>query len=389
MDRTLPSSLVVGLLALAFVVTGAMYLPISAPMATGVASVHVADVNSDNALDVLSASGNRDEIAWHRNDDGSFTDRTTILERAGGVKSVFADDLDGDGDPDVLSTSIYSDRIAWYENTDGYGDFSDQKVIEDEAGNPLSVYATDLDGDDDSDILYASNGDGKIAWYENENGQGNFSGQNIISTAAPGAQAVYAADLDGDGDKDALSASSSYGGDDRIGWYRNTAGGFASQNVITKNLAGARSVYAADLDGDGDNDVLSASKDDGKIAWYENTSGYGTFSDQKVISTNAPDARSVHAADLDGDGDLDVLSASETLAWYENTDGQGTFSTRKVISGSDTYGTVMAADMDADGDPDVLSASQKGNRIVWFSNDIEQGQGFSNAQSIVQRLAEK
>ena len=96
-----------------------------------------------------------------------------------------------------------------------------------------------------------------------------------------------------------------------------------------------QSVYAADLDGDGDMDVLSASANDKKIAWYENTDGKGTFSTQKTITTQADSAKSVYAADLDGDGDLDVLSASsidDKVAWYENTDGQGTFSTQKTIS---------------------------------------------------------
>ena len=51
---------------------------------------------------------------------------------------------------------------------------------------------------------------------------------------------------------------------------------------------GARSVYAADLDGDGDADVLSASRFDDKIAWYENTDGKGAFGNQQVIAiTNA------------------------------------------------------------------------------------------------------
>jgi hypothetical protein len=47
------------------------------------------------------------------------------------------------------------------------------------------------------------------------------------------------------------------------------------------------SVYAADIDGDGDMDVLSASANDDKIAWYENTDGAGTFGAQNVISTAA------------------------------------------------------------------------------------------------------
>jgi hypothetical protein len=357
-------------------------------MPTGTSSVFVADMNADNALDVLTASGDRDAIAWHQNENGTFPSRNTILRQANGVQSVFAEDLDGDGDPDVLSTSIYDNRIAWYENTDGYGSFSEQTVIENDGANPQSVYAADLDGDSDSDVIYASNGDGKVAWYENTDGQGSFSSENVISTNVAGAQAVYVADLDGDGDKDALSASSSFGGDNKIAWYRNTAGGFASQNVITKKVKGARAVFAADLDGDGNQDVLSASKSDGKIAWYENTSGYGTFSKQKVITTNAAGARSVYTADLDGDGDQDILSASNRLAWYENTDGKGSFSDPKVITNAGKYGAVLAADLDEDGDPDVLSASRKGNQIAWYSNDIEEGNGFSGAQPIVRRLAD-
>jgi hypothetical protein len=87
---------------------------------------------------------------------------------------------------------------------------------------------------------------------------------------------------------------------------------------------GARSVYATDLDGDGDADVLSASQLDDKIAWYENLGG-GSFGAQQVITTSAYGARSVYATDLDGDGDADVLSASwldDKIAWYENLNWQ-------------------------------------------------------------------
>ena len=77
-------------------------------------------------------------------------------------------------------------------------------------------------------------------------------------------------------------------------------------------------VYAADLDGDGDLDVFSASWQ--KISWCAND-GAGQFGYQQVITTEVYHAQSVYAADLDGDGDLDVLSASggdDKIAWYEN-----------------------------------------------------------------------
>ena len=64
-----------------------------------------------------------------------------------------------------------------------------------------------------------------------------------------------------------LSAS---GGDDKVAWYENLGGGFGPQQVITTAAAGAADVHVADLDGDGAGDVLSASINDSKIAWYEN-----------------------------------------------------------------------------------------------------------------------
>ena len=93
----------------------------------------------------------------------------------------------------------------------------------------------------------------------------------------------------------------------------------------------ARSVFAADVDGDGDVDVLSASGYDDEIAWYENEEGDGTSWTARTIASAADGARSVFAADVDGDGDIDVLSASsgdDEIAWYENVLGDGMSWTR-------------------------------------------------------------
>ena len=285
---------------------------------------------------------------------------------ADGATSVYAEDLDGDGDMDVLSASYLDDKIAWYEN-DGDGNFGSQQIITTDADGANSVYAEDLDGDGDMDVLSASCDDDKIAWYEND-GDGNFGPQQIITTNADGATSVYAEDLDGDGDMDVLSASYY---DDKIAWYENDGdGNFGSQQIITSNANGAYSVYAEDLDGDGDMDVLSASFNDDKIAWYENE-GDGNFGPQQIITTNANEAFQVYAEDLDGDGDNDVLSASQNddkIAWYEN-DGDGNFGSQQIITtNTDGAQSVYAEDLDGDGDMDVLSASWYDDKIAWYEN---------------------
>ena len=142
-------------------------------------------------------------------------------------------------------------------------------------------------------------------------------------------------------------------------------------------------MYAADVDGDGDMDVLSTFHEYTsnlgevgtvveKIAWFENTDGRGTFAQRVIISEPASDGfRSfLHAADVDRDGDIDVLSASkwdDKIAWFENTDGVGTFAEQTPLteqSPVDNAWWVYAADVDGDDDADMFSASDGQNCLV-------------------------
>jgi hypothetical protein len=361
--------------------------------ASGAYSVYAADVDGDGDIDVLSASTgdySPGKIAWYRNSDGqgTFGNQRVITTAAPGAHSVHPADVDGDGDIDVLSASVGDDKIAWYENTNGQGTFGNQRVITTAAEFALSVYAADLDGDSDVDVLSASWDDNKIAWYENTDGQGTFGNQRVITTAADGARSVYAADVDGDGDIDVLSASWR---DDRIAWYENTdgRGTFGIQRGITTSAKRAESVYAADVDGDGDIDVLSASSDDHTIAWYENTNGKGIFANQRIIITDVNAPFSVYAADVDGDGDVDVLSVGEApMAWYENTDGKGTFGNQRVITPAVNGSSVYAADVDGDGDVDVFLGSYgliNDSKIVWFEN--MDGRGTFGDQRVITTAA--
>ena len=137
------------------------------------------------------------------------------------------------------------------------------------------------------------------------------------------------ADVDGDGDLDLVSASS---GDNTVAWYENLVDGRFCEvkNVVDTAAIGVRTVIAADLNGDGLVDLASASKDDNTLAWYPNHGG-GSFPHKIVINSQAMGAYSVVARDVDQDGSIDLVLASnadDTVALYRNTDGLGSFVSR-------------------------------------------------------------
>ena len=324
----------------------------------------------------------------HANAQVAFTNHE-IDNSVNNARSVFPCDIDGDGDLDVLATAFGDDKILWYENTNGFGAFGPANIVTSDADGVYSVTAADFDGDGDMDVVSADHEGYEVGWYENTNGAGTFGSKQVIGTFIVVPIDVYTADIDGDGDIDILSASLN---DDMIAWYENTdgQGTFSSEQAITVNADGGQSVHTNDIDGDGDIDVLSASHHDDKIAWYENTDGQGTFGSQQIISVEANGATSVFSIDMDGDGDIDVLSASwvdNKVAWYENTDGQGTFGPQQIISQDvDNVRHVFAIDLDGDNDPDVISASLNDDKIAWYEN--VDGYGTFGAQNIITESAD-
>jgi len=308
----------------------------------------------------FSSTADEVKIGWYENlGEGDFSSQQVITTSSGEAWSVYAQDLDGDADIDILAAFGLTGKIVWYKNLGG-GDFSDEQVVKTSAGGPRSVHAQDLDGDSDADILSASVIDDKVVWYENQGG-GTFSSENVI-TEADGAESVYARDLDGDSDADVLSASSV---DDKIAWYENEGDGtFSEQQVITTNAEGAESVYAQDLDEDGDADVLSASSEDDKVAWYENQGGSDPPSDSLSFTEANADLTpvvnsSTSIADVNEDGNQDLLitgfdpNGEESSTLYLGN-GQGDFSRADADLTGFALGSTSIGDVDKDGNLDLL-----------------------------------
>jgi FG-GAP-like repeat len=347
-------------------------IPFAAPQTVSSAvsdprQILLADLDGDGDLDVVAASASSDDLAWFENTDGAggFGAKRLISTEVDFPISVYTSDVDGDGDLDVLSASSSDNTLAWYPNADGVGGFGSQQVI---ATNGASfAQAADVDGDGDIDVVAASFLQPWISWYENLDGAGSFGTQQTISTTTHLGIALSVADVDSDGDLDVVSATTA-----SILWHENTgSGAFAPEAVISTSVASAKMIEVADVDGDGALDVLSASYYDDKIAWYRNEDGAGTFGSQQIISAAADLARWVTVADVDLDGDLDVLSASvsnDTVAWYEN-DGSAAFTAWVISSTVSSAVSVEAGDVDGDGDLDVVSAAGGSpDALLWHEN---------------------
>ena len=160
--------------------------------------------------------------------------------------------------------------------------------------------------------------------------------------------------------------------DSEIAWWKqNLDGTFTVQPLIDNNFSAARSVYAADVDGDGDMDVLGAALTADEIVWYEND-GSENFT-ERIINSTFDGAMEVEAVDIDGDGDIDVLGAAynaNDIAWWENDGADPIGWTKHTIDNAFwAIHEVRAVDIDGDGDMDVLGAARYDDEIAWYEND--------------------
>ena len=342
----------------------------------GANAVYAADVDGDGDMDVLGAAGGDDDITWWENTagDGTAWAEHTVDGNFDGAYSVYAADVDGDGDMDVLGAALWDDDITWWENTTGDGTAWTEHTMDEDFSYAKSVYAADVDGDGDMDVLGAAFNADDITWWENTLGNGTVWAKHTVDGYFDSAQSVYAADVNGDGNMDILGAASAQD-DSTITWWNNTTGDGTVwlEQTVDGAFDGARSVYAADMDGDGDMDVLGAAYLANHITCWENTGGAGTLWTEHTVDGAFDGANSVYAADIDGDWDMDVLgtaAGANEITWWENTTGDGTTWTKHTVDGAfDWACSVYAADVDGDGDMDIIGAAGSADEIAWWEND--------------------
>ena len=148
---------------------------------------------------------------------------------------------------------------------------------------------------------------------------------------------------------------------------------FGPGQLITDEVLLTESIHqvkTADLDADGDLDLVI--RDETAIIWSENVNGAGSFAPVDTLFVNDP-LHEFDLGDLDGDGDLDLVVAigmPPHVAWAENL-SNGQFAGANVIASNPQWadvGAVLCRDMNGDTEPDVLFTAD-GNYVHWCFND--------------------
>lgn len=243
--------------------------------------------------------------------------------------------------------------------------FGDQIAIADMPWTGSFDFAAidvDLDGDLE---LFATSGSRVIA-FENLGFNGFAPALDLaINQATP--LGIQAADLDGDGDQD-LVYCSRYG--NAVRWLEFLGNGQWAAAADIGPLVGAWGLSVANVGGDNKLDVVATSFDTDKVVWFQQLPG-GTFAAPVNVGTGINQPTEVCTADLTGDGLLDVVTASlgsNQIVWYRNLGG-GSFASRVVITTAvNRPWAIAVADLDGNGWVDVLSASESDNKVCWYRN---------------------
>ena len=323
------------------------------------------DLDEDGDIDFLAVSDGKNDVSWFRNNGSQSFTEVTIDASFTDPYSVIGANIDNAGGLDVVACSADSgDRLKWYANN-GSESFTTNDIGA--VADCASVYAADIDGDGDQDLVVGEYSEGDVDWYEND-GSGSFT-KIAIDSGLIAVWDVFVVDIDDDGDKDILVAD--FGAYDVLLFTNNGVNNPTfTKTTIDNNLDQTHSVYAVDLDEDGDIDILATGRLADDVNWYSNN-GSETFT-KYTIDGSLDGASDVTVGDIDGDGDRDVLAVGQfanDVIWYDNN-GSESFTSRTVDADFESAYKSIVYDVDLDGTNDLVVTGNNNNtdNITWFEN---------------------
>jgi hypothetical protein len=335
------------------------------------------DVDKDGDLDWITGCSQGD-VWWFEYQAPQRWIRHSIGQGAGTDVGGTALDVDGDGWMDQVSGT------TWFRNPGNPRQGAFTKHANGAIGRSHDNVAADVDGDGKLDLVSMSDA-AALYWYKipadaTKPWEGHYVGPAVHGGIAPRG----VGDLDGDGDLDIVRSTGWFenaaGKGTQWTWHDNIDGGHDGKFRDTTRS------WILDLDRDGDQDVVMCDadrggNDTGRVHWFENRDGRGGSWQRHVVASQKGDLHTLSVADFDNDGDPDLFSGEGPLGasgpdgkrrWFvwENGDGRGGKWTEHLIFEGPRCHEGVAADVDGDGDVDICSKPWNGNLHLYLENRL-------------------
>ena len=300
------------------------------------------DLDSDGQLDVVSScEGNTREVFVHWAPADRRRQRDPKAWTTGSIPSVAKKqawmyalpmDIDGRNGVDlVVGSKGQSAGVGWLESPENPRDLSSWKYHRlENAGWIMSLEPRDIDKDGDTDVVVSDRRGPRrgVYWLENPGPvaarrNSNWTRHDI---GARGVEVLFLAlgDLDQDGRLDVLTAAR----ESRLLYCRRTRDGWAEHSIpLPDKFRYGKGVAIGDIDGNGQPDVVMANRGDPKkraVSWmsYRDSPTSGNWVTTRISDAAGSKFDLIQLIDIDGDGDLDVMSCEEVanlgVFWYEN-----------------------------------------------------------------------
>ena len=302
----------------------------------------------------------------------SFTSTTTITNQ-GVASDVFVADVNGDGVPDLI-TDNFRNKMVVVREGNGDGTFSDETLLQYE-GTWVATSVRDIDGDGDVDIIaeLAGTADdptlqtskmfrGVMTVFRND-GAGEFTPVDLDGLGQASGT-FHLIDANGDGDLDILRPTGN--GDSLL--LADGTGGFGEPAFVTAffDLSRGTTRAVGNFDADADIEILLGG---GRIANIED----GELTDETTVDSLELGSNVIATGDFDGDGSLDIVTASQQLFGTGSVivclnDGTGEEFDTTRYSGITNPVRISVGDADGDGDLDIALAGQANGATIYVND---------------------
>lgn len=326
--------------------------------------IAAADFNGDGITDLAVATDLVDKVdIFLGTGGGAFGPSTPILTGFNtGPDTLRAVDIDADGDMDIAVVLKNINTLRIYTNAGGVFSAGQSVTL---GATPRSLISADFDGNGAPDFATANRDSLTLSVVLNTGGVLGAASSVPVGGEPRG---VGAGDFNSDGIMD-LAASDRDSRTVKV-FSGNGAGGFAlSATLPTNPLVRPDGVIGVDIDGDGDDDIASTVSDDffNAVALYTNNAG--ALSGPVFANVSGLNPSELSSADLDADGDADIVvsnSDSNTVSVMENTGG--VFTESAALGAGTTPGSQALADLDGNGSIDLAVTNRDSDSTtIWLN----------------------